>query len=72
MEAEIRRLEELNKIDAQRMREPITTDESPEQQKDNQISFQNEVEMMRLQEEETKANCLDEYNLLSNTANSQE
>ena len=28
--------------------------------------------MMRLQEEETKANCLDEYNLLSNTANSQE
>ena len=29
MESEIRRLEELNKIDAQRMREPVTTDESP-------------------------------------------
>ena len=58
MEAEIRRLEELNRIDAQRLREPATTtEESPGKPDDD--------ELRRLQEEETKANCPDEYNLLS-------
>ena len=59
MDAQIRRLEELNRIDAQRMREPQTTDESPKPNLDN------EQYMRRMQEEETRVNCPDEYNLLS-------
>ena len=47
MEAEIRRLEELNRIDAQRFREPLTTDEeSP-----SYHHLQQEAELRRLQEE---------------------
>ena len=60
-DAEIRRLEELNRLDAQRLREPLTTDESP------QANKVQSPELRRLQEEETKANCPDEYNLLSAT-----
>lgn len=62
IEAEIRRLEELNRIDAQRLREPQTTDE------ESPTFDQQEAELRRLQEEETRANCPDEYNLLSATA----
>lgn len=56
MEAEIRRLEELNRIDAQRLREPVTTDE--------ESPVLSSARIRRLQEEETKENCPDEYNLL--------
>jgi len=58
MEAEIRRLEELNRVEAQRMQEPFTNNGSP------QLSPEQE---RRLQEVETKENCPDEYNLLEST-----
>jgi len=57
MDAEIRRLEELNRMEAQRLREPMTTDESRQREEDSQLR--------QLNEEETKNNCPDEFNLLS-------
>ena len=48
-------------MDLKRMKEPMTTDESPKV---------NENEIRRLQEEETKANCPDDYNLLTANENS--
>ena len=71
LDAEIRRLEALNHIEQQRLREPLTEDESPLLSESNILN--NEVEdanvrCLENQIEETKANCPDEYNLLSGNA----